>query len=218
MVAPFYIFKTNSSDCAQYIEAVADLAAATARVKALMKESPGEYLIFSQQTGERIAVTREAFSTQSGFKMLWNRIGLRRQRLEALAMQRGGSGPLKRRRAQARVRLRAASSAGEHVIVDPKTGENILWKLPTKRTVLEIGYGDKRGQNARAELFRRFGHKVISVQDNDAAKRALRVIHAVDLFIVGHAAPERARKEMVSWLKENYPKVRIVTLNPIANA
>ena len=213
MVAPFYIFKTNSSDCAQYIEAVADFAAATARVKALIEESPGEYLIFSQQTGERIAITREAFSTQSGFKMLWNRISLRR-RLEALAIHRGLAGPFKGHRTRAGVRLRAASSPGEHIIVDQKTGENILWKLPIKRTVLEIGYGDKRGQNARAELFRRFGHKVISVQDNDAAKSALRLIHAVDLFIVGPAAPERARKEMVTWLKENYPKVRIVALNP----
>jgi hypothetical protein len=182
-----------------------------------MKESPGEYLIFSQRTGERIAITREAFSTQSGFKMLWNRISLLR-RLEALAMQRGGSGPFNRPRTWARVKLRATCAPNEYIILDRKTGENILWKLPIKRTVFEIGYGDKRGQKARAELLRRFGHKVISVQDNDAAKNALRVIHAVDLFIVGHAAPERAREEMVSWLKENYPKVRIVALNPMLNA
>jgi hypothetical protein len=214
VVAPFYIFKTNSSDCAKYIEAASDFAAAAARVKALMKESPGEYLIFSQKTGERIAITREAFSTQSGFKMLWNRISLLR-RLEALAMQRGHAGPPNWRRAWAGVKLRATCSPDEYIILDQKTGENILWKLPIKRTVFEIGYGDKKGQKARAELLRRFGHKVISVQDNDAAKSALRVIRAVDLFIVGHAAPGRAREEMVSWLKENYPNVRIVALNPI---
>jgi hypothetical protein len=217
VVAPFYIFKTNSSDCARYVEAASDFAAAAARVKALMKESPGEYLIFSQQTGQRIAITREAFSTQSGFKMPWNRISLLR-RLEALAMQRGRSGPSNRRSTWARVKLRPTCSPDEYIILDQKTGENILWKLPIKRTVFEIGYGDKRGQKARAELLRRFGHKVISVQDNDAAKSALRVIHAVDLFIVGHAGPERAREEMVSWLKENYPKVRIVALNPMLNA
>ena len=214
MVAPFYIFKTNSSDCAKYIEAASDFAAAAARVKALMKESPGEYLIFSQKTGERIAITREAFSTQSGFQMLWNRISLLR-RLEALATQRGRSGPFGRRSAWAPVKLRATCSPDEYIILDRKTGENVLWKLPVKRTVFEIGYGDKKGQKARAELLRRFGHKVISVQDNDAAKSALRVIRAVDLFIVGHAAPERARKEMVSWLKENYPAARIVALNPM---
>jgi hypothetical protein len=36
----------------------------------------------------------------------------------------------------------------------------------------------------------------------------------VDVFIVGHTAPEQTRKEMVAWLKTNYPKVKIVALNP----
>ena len=36
----------------------------------------------------------------------------------------------------------------------------------------------------------------------------------VDVFIVGHAAPEQARKEMVDWLKANFPRVKIVALIP----
>jgi hypothetical protein len=215
VVAPFYIFKTNSPGCARWIEAVSDFAAAAARVKALMKESPGEYLIFSQKTGNRISITPESFSAQSAFKMLLDRINWRRR--EALAIQGGYSGPL-HRRAWARVRSRAASSPSEYIVLDAKTGETVLLKPPIKRIVFEIGYGDKRGQNARAELLRRFGHRVISVHDNDAAQSVLRTIHNVDLFIVGHAAPERARKEMVSWLKKNYPKVKIVALNPVLNA
>lgn len=84
---------------------------------------------------------------------------------------------------------------------------------PNNKRILLIGY-DKKTMNARAELLRRFGHEVISVIDNDAAKFALRRILSVDLFIVGHTAPEQTRQEMVAWLKANYPTIRIVALNP----
>ena len=42
-------------------------------------------------------------------------------------------------------------------------------------------------------------------------------VHSVDVFIVGHAAPEQTRKEMVDWLKTNFPKVKIVALIPSAD-
>ena len=35
-----------------------------------------------------------------------------------------------------------------------------------------------------------------------------------DLFIVGPAAPEETRREIVDWLKEKYPTVKILALNP----
>jgi len=76
-----------------------------------------------------------------------------------------------------------------------------------KRILFQIGYEEK-GLNARAELFRRFGHEVTSVADNEAAKQALASIPNVDVFIVGDTAPERTRKEMVDWLKANFPKRR----------
>jgi hypothetical protein len=83
----------------------------------------------------------------------------------------------------------------------------------TKRIVFQIGY-DEKGPNAGAELLRRFGHEVISVTYNEAAKVALSSYRDVDVFIVGHTAPEQTRKEMVAWLKANYPRVKIVALNP----
>lgn len=86
-------------------------------------------------------------------------------------------------------------------------------KPNNKRIVFQIGY-DKKAMNARTELLRRFGHEVISVIDNDGAKVALHTIPAVDLFIVGHTAPEQTREEIVAWLRANYPKVKIVALNP----
>jgi hypothetical protein len=120
-------------------------------------------------------------------------------------------------RATARVKLLAASSPGEYIIVNQRTGEKISIKPKNKRILFQIGYEEK-GLNARAELLRRFGHEVISVVDNEAAKAILlRSIHDVDLFVVGHTAPEPTRKEMVSWLKANYPRVKIVALNPSEN-
>src|SRR5215472_12907987 len=102
---------------------------------------------------------------------------------------------------------------GEYVIAD-QIGKRISIKSPAKQVVFQVGYDDENGLNARAELFRSFGHEVISVVDNEAAKLALTSIKNVDVFIVGHTAPEQTRKEMVDWLKANFPRARIVALIP----
>src|SRR5216684_8439519 len=116
-------------------------------------------------------------------------------------------------RAKARVKILATSSPGEYVIANQETGEKISIPPKTKRILFQIGY-DEKGLNARAELLRRFGHEVISVTHNEAAKIALSSFRDVDVFIVGHTAPEQTRKDMVAWLKANYPKVKIVAMNP----
>ena len=116
-------------------------------------------------------------------------------------------------RARARVKVLAASSPGEYIILNQKTGEKISIKPPAKRILFQIGY-DEKGLNARAELLRRFGHEVISVTHNEAAKVALSSFRDVDLFVIDYRAPEQTRREMVAWLKANYPKVKIVALNP----
>ncbi|HEX2666670.1 MAG TPA: hypothetical protein VHM93_27830 [Candidatus Acidoferrum sp.] len=115
-------------------------------------------------------------------------------------------------RATARVKVLTASSPGEYVIT------NLTGKVesPPKRTMFQIGY-DENELNARAEMFRRCGLEVISVADNESAKRALSSIRNVDVFVVGHAAPEQTRREMVEWLKATFPKVKIVALIPSAN-
>jgi hypothetical protein len=116
-------------------------------------------------------------------------------------------------RAKARVKLLAASLSGEYLIANKETGEKISIKSPAKRILFQIGY-DEKGLNARAELLRRFGHEVISVTHNEAAKVALSSFRDVQLFVIDYKATEQARKEMVAWLKANYPKVKIVALNP----
>src|SRR3979411_3497250 len=115
--------------------------------------------------------------------------------------------------AKARLSIVAAAPPCEYVILNQMTGEKISIQPKSKRIVFQIGY-DERQMKARAELLRRFGHEVISVTHNEAAKVALSSYHDVELFIVGHTAPEQTRKEMVAWLKANYPKVKIVALNP----
>jgi len=118
-------------------------------------------------------------------------------------------------RAKALVKGLAAASPGEYVIANPK-GERISIKSSRKRIMFQIGY-DEKELKVRAQLFRCCGHEVISVADNEAAKRALGSIHSVDVFVVGHKAPEQTRKEMVDWLKTNFPKVKIVALIPSAD-
>jgi CheY-like chemotaxis protein len=116
-------------------------------------------------------------------------------------------------RAKARVKVLSASSPGEYIIVNQNTGEKISIKPKTKRILFQIGY-DEKGPNARAELLRRFGHEVISVTHNEAAKVALSSYRDVDLFVIDYKAPEQTRREMVAWLKANYPNIKIVALNP----
>ncbi len=83
----------------------------------------------------------------------------------------------------------------------------------TKR-IFQIAYTEKL-RSERAELLRHLGYLVISVIGNESAKALLSAGQPdLMLFIIGHAAPEQTREEMVDWLKANYPNVRILALNP----
>src|SRR5205085_11888417 len=86
-------------------------------------------------------------------------------------------------------------------------------KLRATRRIFQIAYDEDAGLR-RAELLRSCGYGVISVTGNQAAKVLLSSIRRYDLFIVCHAAPEETRREIVSWLKANYPRVKILALNP----
>ena len=107
---------------------------------------------------------------------------------------------------------------GNYVIIaDQHPPRRISIESPPKQVVFQIGYHDDRGSAARETLFRSFGHEVISVADNDAAKHALGSIPNVDVFILGHTATEQTQKEMVDWLKVSFPKAKIVALIPSAS-
>jgi hypothetical protein len=87
-----------------------------------------------------------------------------------------------------------------------------LAKRSIKR-VFQIAYDDEAGVR-RADLLKNLGYGVISVLGNKAAKFLLSSIQHYDLFIVGPGAPEETRRGIVDWLKEKYPTVKILALNP----
>src|SRR6267154_1299231 len=80
------------------------------------------------------------------------------------------------------------------------------------KRIFQIAY-DKQLGLRRAELLRSLGYGVISVVGNDPARILLTSIQHYDLFIVGHAAPEETRTEMIDWIKVKYPRVKILALN-----
>jgi hypothetical protein len=86
-------------------------------------------------------------------------------------------------------------------------------QIPSKRVVFQIAYDEHR-LVTRAELLRHNGYEVISVIGNEAAMVVLNSPQHCDLFIVGDAAPEQTRKEMVDWLRARYPHVKILALIP----
>ena len=48
---------------------------------------------------------------------------------------------------------------------------------------------------------------------NDPARVLLTSIQHYDLIMVGHAAPEETRTEMIDWIKVKYPGVKVLALN-----
>lgn len=81
------------------------------------------------------------------------------------------------------------------------------------KSIYQITYANEMAQ-AREEVMRLWGYRVTSAVGNESAKLELASNPHVDLFILGHAAPEQTRREMVAWLREKYPKVKILALNP----
>jgi hypothetical protein len=84
------------------------------------------------------------------------------------------------------------------------------------KRVFQIAYTKELG-NRRAHLLRTLGYGVLSVIGNNAARKLLAMLQMrlIDVFfMVGHAAPESTRTEIVEWLKAKYPPVGVVALNP----
>jgi hypothetical protein len=110
------------------------------------------------------------------------------------------------------------------------SNECFIVHLPTKEIVARLNVRSSRGvghkpvvfqiaydgglASARTRVLRLQGYEVVSVIGNEAAKLVLSMPEQYDFFIVGHAADDQARTEMVAWLKAHYPGVRILALNP----
>jgi hypothetical protein len=96
--------------------------------------------------------------------------------------------------------------------VDPA---NVAVEASATKRIFHIAYSQQLHLE-RTELLKQLGYGVLSVIGNDAAKTLLSEIQNVKLtlFIVGYAAPEQTRTEMVDWLKAHFSSVRILALNP----
>lgn len=109
-------------------------------------------------------------------------------------------------------------TSNECIAADARTHQVVAqMNLPpvkrTMRRIFQIAYDEEAGLRC-AELLRSRGYGVISVLSNEAARVLLSSIQKYDLFVVGHAAPEDSRRQMVDWLKERYPEVKTLALNP----
>jgi hypothetical protein len=82
-----------------------------------------------------------------------------------------------------------------------------------RKRIFKVAYREEHFL-ARASLLRCRGYTVTSAIGNEAAKAVLPTLPRVDLLIIGHAAPEQTRLDMVAWLGERYPRMSILALNP----
>ncbi|HXQ34544.1 MAG TPA: hypothetical protein VN843_11080, partial [Anaerolineales bacterium] len=98
-------------------------------------------------------------------------------------------------------------------IIFPVDSSRVAFERAAKR-ILQIAYTEEL-RLARAELLRSLGYAVLSAVGNEAAKFLLTALRLdnLGLFIVGRGAPVETRKDMVDWLKANYPSARILALN-----
>jgi len=110
----------------------------------------------------------------------------------------------------------ASRTNNECFAADAKTHQVVMqMNVPPARVrrIFQICYDEGLGVR-RAELPRSHGYGAIFVIGNDSAKLLLSSPQRYDLFIIGHAAPEETRREMVDWLKAEYPTVKILAFNP----
>lgn len=119
--------------------------------------------------------------------------------------------------------LQARAKLGE--ISRETSNEVVAMRLPDSEIVMRINCSEEGNKpvviqisydhtlTARTKALRRQGYEVIPIVGNEAAKPLLVTPRRCDLFIVGHAAPDRTRREMVVWLRAHYPGVPILALN-----
>lgn len=228
-IPQFDLFREEHGGIVRWVGAVADVHAGQEKASELMKSEPGKYFVFDHTTGNKLYV-EPAVKGPSHY-IHYSLLQWPRLRCTVVHyLNRSDGGPTEKERsmltfdilrlessgvrwlesevdltdAKARVEELASTSGGEYLIFSHET---------QKKRIIQIG-DEERQLKARAELFRRFGDEVISFSDCEAAKAILQSSIPVDLFIVGHSAPQKIRREMVQWLKKNYPNSKILALAP----
>jgi DNA-binding NtrC family response regulator len=91
-----------------------------------------------------------------------------------------------------------------------------------KARIFQVAY-DASLMRVRAEMLKHAGFEVWSALGNDEARCALEAEANYDLVVVAWSASDSSRGEMVRWLKQRWPAVRVIALHshlghPIAEA
>lgn len=117
--------------------------------------------------------------------------------------------------ANARLQELANNTRNECFAADARTRQIVAQRNVPRavKQIFQISYDEQLGLRS-AELLNSHGYSVVSIIGNDAAQVVLSPIQNYGLFIIGHAAAEETRQEMVLWLKAKYPTVKILALNP----
>jgi hypothetical protein len=92
-------------------------------------------------------------------------------------------------------------------------GKAVLSSVQAGNHVFQIAY-DEMLLVTRELLLKDRGYEVTSVLGNEDARRALAMDQIYRLFIVGRDAPRETREAMVRWLKEHFPNIKVLALNP----
>jgi len=113
----------------------------------------------------------------------------------------------------------AQQTANECFAQNPATREIVgqlnvpLAEERMRKRLFQIAYTESLGFS-RADVLRHRGYSVTTVVGNQSAEVVLTSTKEhYDLFILGHAATEATRKEIVAWLKARFPDARILALN-----
>jgi hypothetical protein len=84
------------------------------------------------------------------------------------------------------------------------------------KRIFQVAYAESIGRE-RAQRMRRLGYGVLSVLGSEWAKRLLEMAAIrpkdIDIFMVGHAAPDCERMQMVEWIRARYPLARVLAIN-----
>jgi hypothetical protein len=85
------------------------------------------------------------------------------------------------------------------------------------KRIFQISYSEQL-MLERAEILRSHGFGVMSAFGNEAAKVILSRLPnnggQISLFVIGHAASEETRLDMVHWLGAKFPDAKVLALNP----
>ncbi len=83
--------------------------------------------------------------------------------------------------------------------------------MPRRVRVFQVAY-DSSLLFVRAEMLKHAGFEVESALGNEEVRRRLKQAVTYDLVMVGWSAPDELRREIVLWLKQHHPQVRVIAL------